>query len=325
MLDVLTGAAHFEMTREVVDADLDKNGTLGTDDLDNAQLLTFTLSLDEDAGDTTESRYLQLGSDPSFGLKVLDGVVRIATLAPAAGTTGDTRSWTAVQAAGLSASLGAGSLLNATVSGITLEMNRFAGAKGTTLAAALDWGNSIDTDETGAFAKTGVPGITVTEDKLVLGGTITTLDIAGLISGSATFSITRDVVDVKPDATVVTGSLMLITLSDLHLSVGTATARRRDHRRRHHRRRDLETGDALRSWIALKATGVVASLKLPGVTGTVENLSLDLNRGSAADGTAITALNWQTRSTPPRAARSRQPRRPAASTRRPTARRSPAT
>ncbi len=294
VLDVLTGAAHFEMTRDVVDADLDKNGTLGPDDLDNAQLLTFTLSLDEDAGDTTESRYLQLGSDPSFGLKVLDGVVRIATLAPAAGTTGDTRSWTAVQAAGLSASLGAGSLLNATVSGITLEMNRFAGAKGTTLAAALDWGNSIDTDETGAFAKTGVPGITVTEDKLVLGGTITTLDIAGLISGSATFSITRDVVDVKPDATVVTGSLMLLTLSDLHLSVGTATAGVAITGGDITVGAISETGGALRSWIALKATGVVASLKLPGVTGTVENLSLDLNRGSAADGTAITALNWQT-------------------------------
>src|SRR5262249_61361632 len=103
---LVSGSAHFQVVKDVVDADVD--GTAGFDpatDLNDAVLLTFALT----------QLSLKVGTD-SFGISITSGEVRAATLAPAAST--DTRRWLAVQASNVGASLSVGSLLSATLTDV---------------------------------------------------------------------------------------------------------------------------------------------------------------------------------------------------------------
>src|SRR5262249_1304488 len=140
---LVSGSAHFEVVKDVVDADVD--GTAGFDpatDLNDAVLLTFALT----------SLQLKVGTD-SFGISITSGEVRVATLAPSSPPY--TRRWLAVQASNVGASLSVGSLLSATLTDVAVQVNQ-ASATAPATATALDWTSAIDTDETGTFTATPV-------------------------------------------------------------------------------------------------------------------------------------------------------------------------
>ena len=216
---LLSGAAGFEVSRDLVDVDLD--GVTSTVEVDNAVLLTFGLTLDEAAPGDPETRFLRVGT-AGFGLEIHDGTVRVAALAPAAAA--DARRWLAVQASGLSATLTL-PFVNASVANVKLDVNRAGG-----LASVLDWTTAVDTDESGAFTATpvtvlGAP-ITLTDDRLAVSGDITSLDIAGFVTGSAHFELTKSTIGVDmpaPIADLLGASLLTLGLTNLNLTIGDPT------------------------------------------------------------------------------------------------------
>ena len=121
---MLTGGAKFEAGRSILDVDLPDTA----DDLANAQLLTFGLDLDEDVGVTDETYFLRVGSE-GFALEIEDGSLAVGIISAPEPTTPatDTRRWIAVQAAGLSGSLGLGELFTAVASAIDVLVNGASG------------------------------------------------------------------------------------------------------------------------------------------------------------------------------------------------------
>ena len=114
----------------------------------------------------------------------------------------DGRSWFAVSASGLSGSLHVGSVASATLSGVSVLVNRGTGATG------FDW-STLGADTPSGLA-------TVSGDQLDVAGTLASLDIAGLVSGSAGFHVSKKTVSIG-----VSAALLDISLSNLHLKVGT--------------------------------------------------------------------------------------------------------
>src|SRR5205814_2853556 len=139
-------------------------------------------------------------------------------------------------------------------------------------AGALNWTSAL-----------AAPPVTLTADKLETSGELTGIDAFGLLSGSAFFSISRKTVDAEVDgvagfnpaaghdligATLVTFALDL-TGPSRFLDVGGAGFGL-----------DVDDGTALvaalapaaaadtRRWIAVQASGLSATLTLPGVDAT---------------------------------------------------------
>ncbi|HSO01150.1 MAG TPA: hypothetical protein VLS46_01385, partial [Gaiellaceae bacterium] len=281
---LLTGEVGFELVRDTVDADVNGDGfVIGTPaapspDLDNAILITFSLSLDEAPG--PETRFLRVGV-AGFGIEIADGTIRIAALAPALET--DTRRWVAVQADGLAASLTL-PLVTASVENVAVEVNRASGG-----GAVLDWTTTIDTDESGPFT----PGplvvygqaLRLTNDRLAIKGDIVGLDIAGFVKGTAKFELTTGTVTIKPTPAEapVAATLMTLGLTEVNLTIGDATGVH-----------FAISGGSLalatlkptattdhRSWMVLKGSLAGASLVgIPNLTLPAENLVLEINRGS---------------------------------------------
>ena len=153
--------------------------------------------------------------------------------------------------------------------------------------------------------------ITFRGDQLAVAGSITGLDLFGILTGGADFSVTSQLVDVDfdGDGDATTGdqlddaSLVTFALSNLNLRLGTPTV-------------GLQigpggtigiasisapaplTGTDTRSWTAVVGADLVVSLSLPGVTGSVENGSLKINRAAGElNGvlqTGADALDWAT-------------------------------
>ncbi|MHB1243995.1 MAG: hypothetical protein ACYC1P_11455, partial [Gaiellaceae bacterium] len=292
---LLTGAAGFELVRDTVDADVNGDGAR---DLDDAILITFSLSLDEAPGDPV--RFLRVGVD-GFGLLISDGTVRIAALAPA--LTTDARRWVAVQADGLAASLTL-PLVTASVENVSVEVNRASGG-----ATVLNWLTAIDLDETGAF--TAAPlvvysaQIRLTTDRLAVKGDIVGLDIAGFVKGTAKFELTTGTVTIKPTAAEapVAATLMTLGLTQVNLTIGDATGVHFAINGGSLALATLKPTAAAdrRSWMVLKGSLAGASLVgIPNLTLQAENLVLELNRGSNdPDGTgplpaiSIDGLDWR--------------------------------
>ena len=289
---LLTGAARFALVREVVDVDVNANGVFETGvnkDLNNANLLTIGLSL---AG---PDRFLRVGTD-GFGILIADGDIRIATIAAGAPpvttppTEPDPRSWIAVQASGLNASLQLpGGIINASVSDLAVEVNRGSGG-----ALALDWTKAVDTDEAGTFTTTPVlvdgEAITLDEEILAVRGGMH-LNIADFVEGDADFSMERTTVSVdlpllQPD--IPTASLMTIGLKNTQLRIGPSDGPHFSVTGGNLALALLKSAPVIpnpadtRSWMAL--SGAVTGITLAGLPADfvldVETLGIEINTAS---------------------------------------------
>ncbi|MHB1244626.1 MAG: hypothetical protein ACYC1P_14695, partial [Gaiellaceae bacterium] len=212
ILDLLTGAVGFEIVSQLVDADVD--GIAGKD-LDEATLLTLGIDLDEAPG--PETRSLWAGVD-GVGLRLLDGQIRIAALAPASDL--DDRRWLAVDADGISGDVNV-SGITVTAAGMNVSFNTASG----TGATALDWNAAVDLDETASTFGADVvlilgQPLTLTGERLEIGGTLS-LNLFGFVFGTVSFDFSRLIVDVElpggleilTDATLMTFDLDVIDLT----------------------------------------------------------------------------------------------------------------
>jgi len=121
--DVFQGGLKFEVTRRIVDVDLD--GGAASIDLNDALLMAFGLSLNEDNLGDPETRFLRVGIGDDYSLRIDDGALAVAVLsAPTPTTVGasDTRRWVTVEAHGFSGTLHLSTFLNAAASGIDVVL-----------------------------------------------------------------------------------------------------------------------------------------------------------------------------------------------------------
>ena len=279
---LVSGKATFEFRKETVDVDVDGGGFSPAPggDLDNATLLLIGLTgleLSVGVGD--------------FGLKITQGSVYVASLAPSA--AGDSRRWMGVEATGLAATLNAGDLLSAGIANLELSINQASGG-----ASALNWTTAVDSDGAAPFARSDVQVldhvIGLTEDKLAVSGDLTGLTLAGFISGKATFALTRSTVslEIPGQPSVAAATMMTFSLGGLELSIGDSGGVH-----------VAINGGALalvmlrpnapppaagytdaRSWMALRGTigeATVAGLP-PDLVLTARDLSIEINRASGS-------------------------------------------
>ena len=286
--DLVTGAAHFTMSSQTVD--------VPSLSLTKARLSTFSVS--------------QLNLTSPFGLSISGGTIKLITLQPsqADAAAGDTRKWSAIAVDGLTGSLNFPGL-SATISALSLKVNRAAGqTSANVLAQPLDWTTQVP-----------AAGITLAASELLsVSGTLTGLNVFDLITGSASFGLKQQLVDVDFDGLPGTtddrlddATLLTIALSDLNLSVGLGGAGL-----------TIGPGGALaiatikpkaptspatdtRSWTAIVGKDLALGIDLPGISGTVSAGVVQINRASglldptpanatSGDEKPATALNWAT-------------------------------
>ena len=305
VFNILTGSANFAVSESKVAV------AVGTTKLAGATLLTVGLS-----------NLSASASSGAFGLSVSGGDLGIALLeapTPAGGAT-DNRYWIAVTATNLSASLNLGSNITATVSSITAQINQAGGsyASGSTSipATPLNWTTSLDLNGDGAFGGAGDlvdPGdllstptapvtmpIQFTAPLLAFGGSLTSLNIYNLITGSANFAISQTTVNAKIGGTTLTGATLLtVGLSDLQAGTGTAgfglTVSGGDIGIAVLEAPMPATGTDTRYWLAVDGSNLAATLSLGGfLTAAVSNVTIEINQagGTSSASGAAAPLDW---------------------------------
>ena len=262
---LFTGGATFTLARS----------TLASGPYAGAALSDFTLTIDS-------ANPLVVGTS-DYGVQLTSGTLRLLSLTPTDPT--DTRRWSGITASGIDGSISLGSLVTASVSGLGVTANSFTGqTAGGVAATALDWNP--------------IAGVDLSGDATTVSGELENLDIAGLITGRAHFDLTRKSVTLTgtTDPALTNAQLMRFSLSSLELAVGTATAGVTLGATKF----DLVTlasglvGDT-RRWLLIDAAGVTGTLTLPGITGSITGLTLQVNRasgGGAAGFAAASALDW---------------------------------
>ena len=265
------GFDNFSVARDIVDVDLDGNGTV---DVDNATLVTFGLQLDPGS-----TRPLRVGID-GYGVELSSGRVVVALLSD------PTRRWTALEASGLAGALELSTFASASASGVTVLYN----------SAALNWTTAIDLDETATTFSADaivVLGETIdrTTQQVSVAGSIDNLQLLDLLSGAAKFSVASDTVDADVDGDGIKDlddvKLLRLGLTELNLKIGIENA-------------GFTLSGSLaivalaatdaRRWIAVQASNVGGSLTLPDVEAILSAGKVDLNRASGG----ATPLNWRT-------------------------------
>ena len=267
----VTGTATFAVTESDVD--------VTTPALTGASLLVISLT----------SPTLQIGVG-SFGLS-LGGAGSSVTIASLTPGTPDGRSWTAVQATGLTGSLTIGSLATATLTGVSIDVNSASG----TGATPLDWN--------------GVAGSGITlggATPFAVSGTLSNLAIAGFVSGSATFTVSESTINVTVGGVTLTGATLLtLGLGSLNLNVGSASGPHFSITGGSLAIAALSAptpgaGTDTRSWLGVIGAITSASLVsgIPDVGLTVDDLTLRINEANGAytngSTVAAAALDWTT-------------------------------
>src|SRR4029078_12676371 len=193
---------------------------------------------------TLDSLNLAVGVT-GFGLAITGGSIKVASLAPTTGTL--TRRWTAVQATGVTGSISVGGAFSATVTGLQINVNSSSVGAG-----AVDF--------------TTLAGISTPDGTTEVKGQLTSVDIAGGVSGSAGFSLTKSNVNFSAGgAASEPGTLVVFTLDSLNLAVGVTGFGL------------AITGGSIkvaslppppgtlpRRWTAVQATGVTGSISVGG-------------------------------------------------------------
>ena len=165
-------------------------------DIDNAKLLTITISLDEDPADTFK---LQFGT-PTAGLLLNSGTLRIAILSAT-----DGRTWRAIQATGIAATFA--------IPGLTAAPNVTGGLSVNQGPTPLNWATQIDLDAADAtFAAT--PVLDLSGAKVAANFDVTNIDLFGVFSGGLRIALETDTVDVSLDGTTIAfDNAQLLTLT----------------------------------------------------------------------------------------------------------------
>ena len=123
-----------------------------------------------------------------------------------------------------------------------------------------------------------------------MSGSLSALSIAGIISGSTSFAVTASspTLTLPGDSGPETASLLQLTLTNLQLSVGTATVGVQISGGEI-QVADVTSSTSNKSFLAVLATGLTATLTVPELSATVSGVSVSINVGPS--GTSD-ALDW---------------------------------
>ena len=327
---LISGSADFALQTSVVDVDFDGSG--GHDDRSSRRCVADDVRSVEPEPERRAGRCRAGHHGWVAGDRDVDAE------APATGT--DERSWSAVTGKDLAVTLNIPGITG-TVSSGSVRINRASGVLDPTpanpmsgdevSAVALNWATAagapltVDLDGTGGWtAPTALvdPGaalpnptpipITFRGSQLAVAGSISNVDLFGLLTGGADFSVTSQLVDLDLDGSGATttdqlndASLVTFALTALNLRLGTSTV-------------GLQIGPGGtvgiasiaapvpasgtdgRSWTAVVGKDLAVSLSIPGITGSVTSGSLKINRANgqfspvAGAPVLATALNWAT-------------------------------
>ncbi len=188
VLGAFTASANFTFAMQPA------NVQLGTGTLAGATLITVGL-------DTT------INGSIAGGASI--GIAAIEPPTPASGT--DSRYWIAVDVTGLSAGFAVGNSLAASVTNVGIQLNEAAGtATDGTAAAPVDWATGVSLNGDTHFNDPVVAGthtISFGGPTDTVTGSLSNLNLFDVFSGSATFSLTLQTVDLKfGDGTTLTGA-----------------------------------------------------------------------------------------------------------------------
>ena len=257
-----------------------------------------------------------------FGLSITGGDIGIAAVtAPTPASGSDSRYWLAVDATGITATLSMGSGFTATVSKLAVQINQAGGSyvngATTTAATPLDWTKDLDPKENGTYGTSIDPGtllpptgsvslaIPFTGATLGVSGSLTGINLFGLITGGADFAIAVSTTNVafsglgKPDLTGAT--LITLALSNLQVAIGATgfgvAITGGDLGIAAIEAPTPAAGTDNREWIAVDGANLSASLTVgTSVAAMVNSVSVQINRASGAyvNGTTVpaVALDW---------------------------------
>jgi hypothetical protein len=268
--NVVSGSAHFEVTKRTTT--VDSSGHIPV------TLVTFGLS----------SLHLAVGTD-TFGVSITSGSIAIASARPT--DTADTRRWVAVVGHELGASLHLGSFVTATLQHVELKVNSVSGSGTPTV---LDWTSDLDLNGDSTFGADPADRLTVAgvavdliDDKTVVAGDLTNLNIADLVTGSAHFEVTKQTIHVNQGGSTA-ATLMPFGLSSLNLTVGTSTFGVTINSARRDRRDHATDNSRPRRWLAVRGTELGATLNLGGfVTATLQHVEVRVKVLRRRDGAEL--------------------------------------
>ena len=254
---IVTGSAGFSVTASSPSLTLP-----GDSGPETASLLQLTLT----------NLQLSVGT-ATVGVQISGGSIEVAALTS---STQINAAWVGVVGTSLSATLTVPEL-SASVSGVSVSIN--VGPSGT--SDALDWASAVPTLTAFASLTAGVESVS---------GSLSSLSIAGIISGSAGFAVTASspTLTLSGDSGAETASLLQLTLTDLQLSVGTATVGVQISGGEI-QVADVTSSTSNKSFLAVLATGLTATLTVPELTASVSGVQVSINVGPS--GTSD-ALDW---------------------------------
>ncbi|MCC6232978.1 MAG: hypothetical protein IT580_10060, partial [Verrucomicrobiales bacterium] len=308
LLGFVSGAADFSIQGRPVDVDADGDSAFDplAGDLEAAHLVSYAFSINQ------PGQGLVVGVDGT-GVALNAGALAVATLTPASAT--DTRRYLAARADEVGGTLSIPGV-SGSISHLDVRVNRAETPTGT--VRALDWSQDLDLDREGAFGDAlnpgeelpGAPDLTLdlATEQIRASGSLTGLDLFGVLSGSADFAIGMDRVDVEVDGIsgfapgIGSGDLEAASLLTMALSIPTAGPGLRFgvngaglHVASGSVAIALVTpADSVadpRRFVALRADDVGVTLTVPGISGSVSGVSLAWNSGRDATG-SIPPLNW---------------------------------
>jgi hypothetical protein len=287
ILGLIHGSVDFSISKEKINVDLDGDTVTTTDDqYTDATLITVSL--------TNLSLYI---GTSSYGLTISSGDIYIASLKD--GSSDD--AWLAVLAKDITGLLDLPGI-SADLDSLSVKVNDSYGG-----AAICNWADGLDINKDGTYGDSTDDVIdfdgneTTTDDRIVfttdylkITGGLSGIDIFGLVTGGADFSVVKQFVDVDPDGNdnVDTGhgevSLVTFGLYNLSLNVGGSSfglvisggnfglA-------------SIDTGSE--TWTAVNADGISGSLTLPGISASIDSFTLEMNQYG---GSATGPLDWTT-------------------------------
>ena len=181
-------------------------------------------------------------------------------------------------------------LVTASVANVAVQLNRASGVG----ASVIDWrtavGHTISvTDSTG-----GTHTVDLFGDTFAVKGDITTLDIAGLISGHASFELTQSSIslDLNGDGTgdVIGASLLTFGISHAFLTVGDPTGIHLGVSDASIAIAAISSADGTQKWLAVAGSLAGATFTgVPGFSLTLASVAVKVNQATGA-----TALDWTT-------------------------------
>ena len=252
----------------------------GSADSATANVSTVNTSIDVNTPHATliglslTTPHLTIGSGAA-GITATASSAAVELLLPQAPVVGvsDSRWWLGLKIDNLGGSLAAGSVLNATVSGVDVLVNTAGGVYNASVAAtALDWTSAL-----GGSAPTELAGVSGAAAQA--NGALTSLDLAGVAEGTATtFAVAQTRIS-NTSLSLTGGELLTLAITGLTGSIGGAGYGVTVDG-------DVDvaalsgTGGDNRRWIAAHGSSLSLHVALAPLTITASNGTLDVNEAS---------------------------------------------